>query len=100
MALGLFSCKTTEEIQREKQIDSLSTQVVQGQRISADTLSRIQTLENGLATLSGQIEEMHHGSNQEKQGLGERVTALEEKLTALTPEIDAIKKGQKEQKYS
>lgn len=80
LVILITSCTTTEELRREQMVDNLSVQVGQGQRLTADTLARIEELENKINRLNGTIEEK---SFTQKQGIDERIKNLEEKITIL-----------------
>lgn len=88
LLLVLTSCfKTAEEIRREKMIDQ---QLSQSSKIIAELSSQITELKGGLASTSGQLEEMGHHSQQtrEKQStnFNESITQLSEQVRILTEE--------------
>lgn len=56
----LVGCKTTAEIKREQMVNNLSKQMVQNQRMSADTFVRIDSLEQKIGQLQGMMEEKGH----------------------------------------
>lgn len=67
LALSLLGCKTQEEIAREKLVDTLSVQMVQNQKLNADTLIKIQDLEDKLLQVGGQVEDSNHSQTQSFQ---------------------------------
>ena len=85
------SCKTREDIAREKMVHQLNNQVKDGQKIQVDSFSRIQDLETKITQLTGQIEE---GDHQTKQGMNtefklvvERLSLMEEKHKAFESKL-------------
>lgn len=95
--LLLTSCfKTAEEIKREKAIDQ---QLAQSSKIIAELSSQISELKGGLATTSGQIEEIDHKNQQNSEfqasTLNENIKQLSEQVKILT---DANTKTQAELK--
>lgn len=101
--LVLTSCKTQEDIRREKNIDTLHEQVAQSQKSFANTNSRFDSIETQVASLTGQIEELVHGKNQDTTD----INALKEKITLLEEtnkkQADAVatltEKVQEQSKY-
>lgn len=55
-----FSCKTTEELQREQMVDNLSIQLTQNQKLSAEAKIKLQELESRLNSINGALEEQGH----------------------------------------
>lgn len=99
----LSSCKTQEDIRREKTVDSLNEQVAQTQKTTADTSARFTTLEEQLAKLNGTMEENAHNKQQDNKELlllKERLTALEDNNKKQNEYIKAINdKLQDQSKY-
>jgi len=52
IVLFTFSCKTREDIAREKKIEDMSSQMQDRQKLSADFVTRIQELENQITNLN------------------------------------------------
>lgn len=81
--LSLGACKTQEEIQREQMVDNLSIQMVENQKLTADSKVRLQGIEERLGMLTGQVEDTTHDTKQQLlsqlSSLTEKVTLLEEK---------------------
>jgi TolA-binding protein len=79
--LVLSACKTQEDIRRERTVEVLNEEVQQTKKSAASGNSRFMAIEEQVAKLNGQIEEMNHGKSQtskENQQLSERINALEE----------------------
>jgi TolA-binding protein len=76
----VFSCKTREDIAREQMVDNISMQVRDGQKLNADFTVRLQSIEDRINSLSGNIEETQHTA---QVTLNERIKSLEEKVTIL-----------------
>ncbi|MCY4645117.1 MAG: tetratricopeptide repeat protein [Bacteriovoracales bacterium] len=94
--LSLSSCKTAEEIRREKLVDTLSVQVTHLQKQSSDQNFKIQEQENRLNQIYGQLEETQH---EEKQRIllkeKERIKSLEElgaKIGVMEKKLAAVEK--------
>jgi len=88
------SCKTQEDIRREKTVDSMNEQLAQTQQSTAAINTRFTTLEESLSKLNGQVEEVIHAKQVESTDsnkLQERLNTLEEanknkpKLSKLLP---------------
>lgn len=75
-------CKTQEQIKREQLVDNLSMQMVESQKLTADTSVRMQQIEERLGLVTGQIEETGQTSRQHindvVKNLQERILVLEE----------------------
>lgn len=78
----LFSCKTQEEIQRDKVVDQLAVQIVENQKISTDSTTKIQELEQQISFMRGKLEEAGHelemNQSEKNQQWEERIKVLEE----------------------
>ncbi|MEI8345839.1 MAG: tetratricopeptide repeat protein [Pseudomonadota bacterium] len=72
-----FSCKTAEEIQREKMVDDISNQ-------AADHTVRLQELEARLGMVSGKVDESSHNTQQK---VGNDLKKIQEQLTLLTEQM-------------
>lgn len=91
--ITLTSCKTQEDIRREKTVESLNEQVAQTQKSTASASARFNAIEEQLAKLSGQSEELSHNKQQEiKEAalLKERLSNLEESNKKQTEYIKAL----------
>jgi TolA-binding protein len=105
LALLLVSCKTTEDIQREQMIDNLSMQMVQTQKLTAETSIKLQSLEDRINQLTGKLEEADHqqqtvlgdAENNKKlqeereKGFQTTVQSLEAKVTELNAVVEEQK---------
>jgi len=60
MLLLLAGCKTAEQIKREKMVTNLSMQMVEGQKINANSSARLINLEEKISELKGEVEENSH----------------------------------------
>jgi TolA-binding protein len=77
----LFSCKTQEDIQRDKTVDNLNEQFAQTQKSTATTSGRFQNLEEQVAKMSGVVEEVNHArivDQKEMTSLKDRLAIAEE----------------------
>lgn len=77
---ALVSCKTREDIQREKLVSDMNMQMQDSQKLSADFTVRLQALEERLSNVTGKVEE---GQHETKQTLDTRLKGLEEKMNLL-----------------
>ena len=79
--LAFVSCKTQEDIRREKAVESLNEELQQTKKSTFTGNSRLNSVEEQLAKVTGLTEEMAHNKAQmikENQALNERIVALEE----------------------
>lgn len=93
LSLTLTSCKTQEDIRREKTVESLNEQVAQTQKSTANANSRFNTLEEQMAKITGQLEESTHSRQQEIRDfalLKERLAAMEETNKKQTEYMTAL----------
>ena len=104
---GLFtSCKTTEEVAREKKMDDMSNQFGDNQKLSANMSIRIVEVQTRVAKLEGRIQEVDHSSKKAREEeigasikqLQEQTGFLEKKSTEHSLLIENIEKQLKEQK--
>ena len=72
--LALVSCKTQEDIRREKTVDTLNEEIKQTKISTQSTNSRFLSIEEQLSKLTGMVEESNHSKTQ----LQDRITNLEE----------------------
>lgn len=81
LLLSLVSCKTQEDIRRERTVENLNEQIQQTQKTTASASSRFTAIEESVSRLNGQVEEISHQRAQsikEAQNLNERLNNLEE----------------------
>ena len=83
----ITGCKTQEQIRREQQINTMSVQMTQSQKLSATATVRLQEIEEKIQTFQGVLEESTHTKNQRADQLQEKVTALEELIKVQTEEL-------------
>lgn len=99
--LTVSSCKTTEDIQREQMVDNLSLQVVEGQKLSASTSSRLERMEEKINALQGQIETSGHQGqenlNKELEAIKTDIASLKEENNTNHQEFKLIKNKLEEQ---
>ncbi|MBL6991333.1 MAG: tetratricopeptide repeat protein [Bacteriovoracaceae bacterium] len=86
------SCKTSEEIKREKLVDTLSVQMVQSQRASADQSVYLQDFEEKIAKLSGQVELKTHENKKFQKTQKELIAVLQQNQSGLLKQVDEQKK--------
>ncbi len=95
-------CKTQEQIRREQMLDSVAHQVGQGQKVTAETTTRIQNLESRLAVLSGEFEEVRHESGtvwkDEMKKMYAQLEAMDESNKARDKEIQELKAAMQDQR--
>ena len=101
--LILFSCKTQEDIKRDRTVDSINEQLVQTQKSTANTGTRFQNLEEQVARMSGSLEEVNHARSQDQKdiaSLKERFNMAEETNKKQTEYIKELNdKIQEQSKY-
>jgi TolA-binding protein len=78
--LFFASCKTREDIVREKKVETMSTQMQDSQKLNADFTVRLQNLEERLSDVSGKVEE---GQHETQQTVDSRIKTLEEKINLI-----------------
>ncbi len=83
-----ISCKSQEQIRREQLVDTMSVQLGQNQKLSADFSVRLETLEEQLSAFQGSLETSDHQKTQKFQSYGERIQALEELVETLNMNIN------------
>lgn len=85
-------CKTQEEIRREKLVDNLGMQMVQSQKMVADTTVTLQTIDERIGNLTGKLDELDHNSQIQLQtqvdALNQRMTLLEETNKGLQAKVE------------
>jgi TolA-binding protein len=84
----LTSClKTTEQIEREQKVDSLSKELSQSHKTVADLMLQVKELQTKLNGINGQFEEMEYkqSSNQSKQ-----IDEIKKQVSTLTEQLNLI----------
>lgn len=87
--LSLTSCiKTADQINRERQITTMSSQLTDSQSLVGQMMNQMQSIQNQLETLTGKIEELEH-----KQSLvnPEKIKENSEDIIILKTQADATK---------
>ena len=104
LLLLLFSCKTREDIARERLVSNLAHQMKDGQKLQTGFTSRIEGLEDQLNKIRGKMEE---GDHQVKTTLEDKIKNIESKILELQAqgevyeqELDDIKTKLKKIKKS
>ena len=80
----LSGCKTQSQIRREQHMENLTSQVSEGQRLTADTTIRIHDMQERINELQGALEEKGYAEQIERQ----------RSLTDITQRLDALEKNQ------
>lgn len=81
MLLGFAGCKTQEDIRRERTVETLNEEVQQSKKNAATGNSRFMAIEEQMARLNGQLEEVSHAKAQSDKAnlqLQDRLQALED----------------------
>ena len=88
-------CATKEEIKRRELLKKLAIEMQSGQTNNSNTFVKIQTLEERINLLNGNIEELKHNSG---QSLIKSSNTLEQRINLLTTEVEEIKNNMELQK--
>lgn len=80
LILLFTSCKTREDIAREKLVNNMNSQMQDSQKLNADFTIRLQNLEDRLANVAGKVEESTYET---QKTLDQRIQSLEEKLKLI-----------------
>ncbi len=80
--------KTAGEIEREKRIDHMLLQMIDTQKLLADTTVQTKDLQQKLASVSGQIDETQHSSNQTAE---ERKNYIDTSFNQINAQLQIIK---------
>lgn len=91
LVLLATSCKTQEQIKREQLINSMSVQMSQGQKLTADVTVKLQNIEERMQEFQGVLEESGHSKNEMTSKLDERIKSLEEIIKTLTDQSNEQK---------
>ncbi len=100
--LALGACQTQETIQREQMMENLSLQLVENQKLVADTTVKIQALEERMGMLTGQVQESDQKSTvaaqQSMESLSSRLTLLEQSQSQNSKDLQEVKSSLASQK--
>ncbi len=98
----VVSCKTTEQVQREKIVENLSGKVVKLQKDNADLSFAINDLQEKLSNIQGKKGEEEHKQKELTQEVVNRIRAdleiLHEGIVAIKKDQEETKKEMQEQK--
>lgn len=96
LLLTITACKTQEEIQREQLVDTISLQMVQGQKLQAEYTVKMQSLEEQIAHLRGELEQKGYNREQKRQSeqksLEDRVSLIEESQKDVVTRMSSVQK--------
>lgn len=93
---SLTGCKTQAQIRREQQMENLTRQVSQSQKLSADTTIRLQNMEERINHLHGALEESGYAGEIKRQ---ESLAQIEGRIDNLEQsQNDILKKFEETQK--
>lgn len=100
--LALGACQTQETIQREQMMENLSLQLVENQKLVADTTVKIQALEERMGTLTGQVQESDQKSTMAAQttmeGLSSKIALIEQTQAQNAKDLVDVKASLASQK--
>lgn len=89
----LTSCfKTAEQIKREEMMDSMAVQMVDNQKLTSDVNQKIQSMEERLANLAGELETTGHNV---KSSSEERFKSLEADLKIVKEQFSKLDQNYK-----
>jgi TolA-binding protein len=100
VALAFTACKTQEDIRRERTMENINEKISQTQQSSASTNLRFQSIEEQMAKLNGNIEELAHNKGSDSKEvllLKERISQLEETNKKQSENIKLIADKMNEQ---
>ncbi len=95
--IAVVSCKTQEEIRKEKMLNDVNLNMVQNQKMSADFSARLRQLEEQISSISGKQEEGIHGQRNKINDLDNRIKLLEENSLDLQNRFRAMESTLSEQ---
>ena len=93
--LLITGCRTQEQIDQKIKVKNMSTQMQQGQAITAKITARLQEFEEKLSSVSGEMEEKNHKTQRELQ---EEITELNERIKIMEATNQETRKEFKKQK--
>jgi len=98
----MVSCKTTEQVQREKIVDNLSSRVVKLQKDNADLSFAVNDLQEKLSQFQGKKGEEDYKQKELTQEIVNRIRAdleiLHEGLVSIRKDQEEVRKEMQEQK--
>lgn len=106
LLIGLISCKTQEDIRREKTMENINEKINQTQQVNANVSTRFQTIEEQLLKLNGSVEELDHKKDLEQKDINllkennkkqnELINELTKKYTEQSQYLEQVLKTLKE----
>jgi TolA-binding protein len=87
--LLFVGCQTTEDIQRDQKIDGINAQLLQAQKLNAETLIKIQEMEEKFSTFNGMMEE---SAQENKSDKDQTIKVLENKIQTMEELINSNNK--------
>jgi len=102
LVLSVSCIKTAEQVNREKRIDSMNTQLANSQGLVADLLTQMRDMQSQLDKLNGRIDEVENRNRKiDPEGinkLGEAVTMVKTQQDGQTTQLQQIQVELKDQK--
>jgi TolA-binding protein len=100
LMLLFASCRTSADIQREKDMGELRQELSRVQSNNADTGQNLDSVKEDIQKLKGDLEKLQHGSNADRENYLKKISDLEAKLDAkfdkitkdLADNIESMKK--------
>lgn len=93
---SVVGCKTQSQIRREQHMENLTRQVSEGQRMTAETTIRLQSMEERINNLHGALEEKGYAEQIQREeslsGMDKRLETLEETQRSLMRQLEETKK--------
>lgn len=83
----LMGCKTQEQIAKDQMFDNIAIQLVENQKITADSVVRLNQLEEHFGKITGQVEESGHNNRVHTErvmlSIASRISIIEERQKSL-----------------
>lgn len=102
LAFLFMGCQTQEQIRREQMVDNLSMQMVQNQQLTASATVKLQSLEEQLSLLTGEVENKEYQQMMSVQSefktIKEKVQLMEQQHASQTQEIKKLSSEMQAQK--
>lgn len=102
LALSVSCIKTAEQVNREKRIDSMNSQLADSQGLVADMVGQMKDMQNQIDKLNGKIEEMEHknkGVNEESfNKVNESMSMMKAQQETQGAQLQGIQTELKDQK--
>ncbi len=95
LLIFLAACKTQEDIERDKTVDTMAVQLAQNQKISAEYTSKTLELEEKLTKMIGSIDEREYRNF---QTTNQEIDQNKKNLEELRKDLDLVKQQILEQK--